>query len=349
MTAFGGLRGATALRRARAVVRRHPTEVDAAPARLWLLGANPVDRFAVGAWRMAADAFDAALGSIEGAVAASPTPRTHAAVGEPGRSIGGGRIDGPTPMFDSVDRSSTRADAPVRPRPSTIPSGGWRPARTIDRGRVGASGAQSDVGERSPTSLATVGVTVASARPAVPWAVRAARTGGVTPVRTPLPTARNDLEAAVARLMRRPSHDSLDPGRVTASRARATAPPPGAVADPYVPTVAEQGGVRTPSSRPDAVTRSDAAPPRRLAGLARWWDETHAATEPRDRSVDSRTTAPDRVVESTHDLGAPRHGANRSSGHARTADVLDVRTVFGELLEAALLEGARADGIEVRP
>lgn len=351
MTAFDGLSGARALRRARTAVRHYPGEVEAVPDRLWLLGANPVGRFTVGAGQMADASIEASLASIDGSriesepLAAPPRARSV----ERDRPTGRRPTAGRTTPFEraGVDRSSTRPDVEALPgSEASRPAMG--PQRLVSRGRSSVVAADADVAERDRPPLPRAGQEMTAARSVPSWVARAARRGGMTPVRIFPLSGDSDIAAGETVVARTNSgaHGSATLSSLETIREGTTA---GSASErSAVPRLAlASTGLR--STLAQSGTPSGVAPPTRLAGLARWWDETHAPSELHDRKDSHDSTAPGGSIERTPTVGARRDGEIQDVYGNPSATVLDLRAQFGELLEAALLDGARADGIEVRP
>lgn len=103
------------------------------------------------------------------------------------------------------------------------------------------------------------------------------------------------------------------------------------------------------AAAPSAASRvrNDVRPPVDLAGLASWWNEAASDPQPDGTEPVARRTGV-RSQAGPHD----REQQGHSHGTEPTVSWLDrdtLQSTFQGLLEQALLDEARADGIEVRP
>ena len=93
-------------------------------------------------------------------------------------------------------------------------------------------------------------------------------------------------------------------------------------------------------------TRAPVDPPAHLAGLARWWNETHA---PDSTPAPEKPTGADAEGGRIGDVRATSHGPHPTETSGPGPGTDELRSLFRGLLEEALLTEARADGVEVRP
>ena len=357
MITSGAMRGATALR----LARQHlsPSVVlDLSRGEVFgLLGAEPLSRFTTTVGALIDQALDDALASTPG----EPTP-TGPAADRPrrGSPVSPSGIESPAASASALTSRPRRLSAaPTRPAAVAVAT---RPALSRSTRHPAALGTRTapdapafrplvvtpsinrlpDVAsvaanqDAAPTVAAADSVTVRS-RDESPtsWTKRAAALGAATPV--VVERVRPDQPHAPEL---RPGRQRSAPSAADQQHRRAARPrhdeSEAGVRRPAHAEPAVLGKVE-PVARPEPTGRSQ------LAGLARWWNETHGPTEPSpiDASV-LPTTTPTPGATSTR-----RHPTSPRSFDTTGSD--DLRSAFHGLLEEALLTEARANGIEVRP
>lgn len=379
-----GMLGATVLRRARRTTNVPPAASMATAVRmLQPFASDSLSCFDLTVASMTDPSVAEALLAIDAPAEREQVERTRATnapvvprpAGDPRLPSAGGATSlngvGATRVTDRASQPASRPASGVGSTPVTSRTSAARPEPTAPERRRSSWSDRRVAGLLAPTQAsaanpAVVEPGIGGSRRADPserlstWTARVIAVAAATRIqradaRSAEPTPQGSVDrspmtgagtaAPVAEIALPAAGGEVRPDR------RVALPPPRGVDAPTVPPIAPM---------PSGTTQ--------LAGLARWWTDTHGPDEPGRHDDPSATARPPQTVAPPTPptppttSPTPSGSFDPSAGLPTCATVADrewpdhdvrhldeLRIAFGGLLEDILISEARADGIEVRP